>query len=405
MRLSRLGPLAAVVACLVLGALVFLASTVGLQALRSTGDRSEEPGSMPAMVYRAPDTVPTTDDYGPPGPVSVVFPGTDVRAGLTGKLAEPWIAISSRDGSYRALTAPHRPPARRDAVSVAPDGTMLAWAYDGGVVLVDTVTGTSRVVKGLAGTPYVGAFSPDGERLLVHDGAARVLGTADGDVLARLTGVRRDAASQAVWTPDGEALTYVDRRRLVRHSWSQDTREERPTRIATDATLAWSPSGELLAALRQTRRGRFVEVYDVAQRGAVVPTRRIERDQYSIQRLLGWTGEGGVAVTALQLESGPITSVYSMSVVDDRQPTSLTQLPTPGTNWVADEAFEVAAAPLVAGSEEFAEPQWPWSDLAKLVMSAVLAVFLLGLYLTRSPAARARWRARRIRRRERRLAG
>lgn len=402
MRLFGSGPLAVVVGCVALGALVFLASTVGLQALRSTEARSDDPGSMPAMVYRAPDTVPTVEAYGPPGPVSVVFPGTQVRAGLTGDLEDPWIAVSSQDGSYRALTAPHRPPAGHDVVSVAPDGTTLAWGYDGGVVLVDTVTGRSRVVPGLAGTPYVGAFSPDGERLLVHDGSARLLDPTDGDQVGRLTGLDREAAAQAVWTPDGEALTYVDGRRLVRHAWSDDTREELPTRIASSATLAWSPSGGRLAALAEVDGVRSVEVFDVARRGAVVPTRRVERDRYSIQRLLGWTGEMGVAVTALQLESGPLASVYSMSVVDDRQPTVLTRLPTEGTNWVGDDAFEVAAAPLVAGSVEFGEPRWPWSDVAKLVTSVVVVVFLVGLYLTRSPAARTRWRARRLRWRERR---
>ncbi|MGH3478722.1 MAG: hypothetical protein ACRDQD_18030, partial [Nocardioidaceae bacterium] len=188
MPVSRSKLVIAAVLAVLLGLATYLGSTVGVRALRSSEVSSTtEPGSVPEFVYNAPDTVPTTAAYGPVGPVSVVFAGTDVRTGLSGEQDNPWIAISSQTGEYRALSAPHLPEPAADAVSVSQDGRVLAWGYDHGVVIYDPVEDEARELDGSVGaSPLVGSFSPDGSHLAVFDGALRVIEVASGEEVATL---------------------------------------------------------------------------------------------------------------------------------------------------------------------------------------------------------------------------
>ena len=227
MTISRTRPLIAVGVAVVLGVLAYLAVTVGLRSLASSAAASEAqaaaadgPGSIPDHVYNAEETVPTTSRYGPLGPVSMVFAGTDVLTGLSGELEHPWIAISGHTGEYRAIDAPHLPSAAPGAVSLSPDGSHLAWGWEGGVVVYDAVTDESReLVADLGARPATGNFSPDGERLLVRDGALHVVDLSSGEIVATLDGIEEAARRQAVWTPDGRAVTYVDGGRLVSQDW------------------------------------------------------------------------------------------------------------------------------------------------------------------------------------------
>ncbi len=69
-------------------------STIGLAAWHtSQADPQPGAGALPTVVENAPASVPTTDEYGPVGGVSLVFAGTEVRDGLTGTLEHPWIAV------------------------------------------------------------------------------------------------------------------------------------------------------------------------------------------------------------------------------------------------------------------------------------------------------------------------
>lgn len=387
---SRTAQAAAVVLATLLGAATFLALTEGLESLRASEAVSTSgPGHVPEFVYDAPDTVPTTADYGPVGPVSVVFAGAEVLTGLTGSMVNPWIAVSSRTGEYRALSAPHRPEPSPDAVAVSPDGTVLAWGYADGVVVYDPVTDRARELAGVVDAdPRVGPFSPDGRLLTVYDGELRVLRVDTGEVVATLSGVDQAAARQAVWSPDGSALTYARDGRLVTHDWRTDDRAEvrSPTPIARDATLAWQPAGDRLAVMRELRGVRFVEVLGVADDGGLTVAGTVEADGYAQQELLGFTGEARVTVTALTLETATLPLVFNMSTEDAFPPTRVMQLP--GSGRVVD-TLQVAARPLAAGSADFEEPDWPASDRAKLVASIVFAGFLLGLYLTRRPRAKA----------------
>lgn len=377
---------AVLVAAVLFVVAAYLLSTLGMQALRSSTARvPTTPGTVPDFVYNAPETVPTTAEFGPVGPVSLVFAGTDVRTGLTGTLDNPWIAVSAHTGDYRALSAPHRPEPHPNAVAVSPDGSALAWGFAGGVVLYDPTTDRAREVRGIAGEPSVGPFSPDGRHLLVHDRTARILDTGSGEVVASLRGVDATAARQAVWTPDGDALSYISTGRLVVHDWETDVRTATPAPIPPTATLAWQPSGDQLAAMRHVRGVGSVEVYDVAADGRLSRAFVVSPEGYSLQELLGFTGETRVMVRALTLETGPLEIVYSMSTVDTAQPSEVMQLPPPGSNWVGPQTLDVATEPLARGSRAFGEPRWPWSHVAKLVSCIVLAVFLAGLYLTRRP--------------------
>lgn len=393
MPVSRFKPIVAFVVATLFGVATFLSSTVVMRATQSPDPSTTGgPETVPEFVYNAPDTVPTTADYGPVGPVSLVFAGTHVLTGLSGELNNPWIAISSRTGAYRALSVPHRPGPEPDAVALSPDGRALAWGFDEGLVVYDPVEDEARELGAVDDDPVVGPFSPDGRHLVVYDGSLRVLDVESGEVVATLDGVGETASRQAVWTPDGAALTYVVAGRLVTHTWESDARTATPAPIAQDATLAWQPSGRQLAAMRDVRGVRSVEVFDVAADGRLKLSRTVRPDGYALQELLGFTSDTRVSVSALTLETGAISLVYQMSTVDAAPPTQVMQLPAQGTNWAGRETLQVASQPLARGNEAFEEPSWPWSQLSMLVASVLVAVFALGLYLTRPVPRRMRGR-------------
>jgi len=387
---SRSRIIVAVLVATLLGVTSYLASTVGMRALRSseTAAAPTTAGNVPEFVYSPPETVPTTADYGPVGPVSVVFAGSKVRTGLTGDMKNPWIAVSAHTGEYRALSAPHRPQPRRDAVAVSPDGTTLAWGFDEGLVLYDPVADEARELTGTGANPMVGPFSPDGRHLLLlADGSVDVLDVEAGEVVATLSGVDEAAARQAVWTPDGTALSYVSGGRLVIHEWETDSRSSTRAPIAPDATLSWRPSGGQLAATREVRGVRSVLVLNVTEDEPPRLARTVSPDHYAQQELLGYTSDNRVTVTALTIETGTLPLVYTMSTVDTAQPMQVMQLPGGGVDL---DTLEVAAEPLAAGSAAFEEPSWPASDLAKLTGSILVTVFVVGLYLTRRPGRQRR---------------
>lgn len=375
----------ALLATVLLAGGCYAISTVGMQMLRSSNlESATGPGVLPAHVYKAPETVPTTADYGPVGPVAMVFAGTDVSTGLTGGLENPWIAISGHTGDYRALSAPHLPEPQADAVAVSADGETLAWGYADGIVVYDPVNDEARELGAdLGAEPIVGSFSPDGRQVTVYDGELHVLAVDSGELVATLSGVSEEAADQAIWVPDGAAITYVESGQLVTHEWESDDRSETPTAISSDATLAWQPSGEQLAAMEETRGVKRVDVFDVAGDGRLSRAYTVEPDGYALQELIGYIRDTEVAVTALRRETGPIELLYEMSTVNDSAPTTLVHLPGPGINWAGTETMEVPAEPMTWGSKDYDEPHWPWSHLSKLVASIVASIFLLGLYFTR----------------------
>lgn len=401
MRASRRQLVLAMILSLVLGGLVYAAITVGQRQLRPTPDRSGGTGAVPEQVYNAPDTVPTTSEYGAVGAVSMVFAGTDVLTGLTGELANPWIVVSSHTGDYRALDAPHLPEAAAGAMAVSPNGRLLAWSWRGGVVLYDAVEDEAQeVTDGVGRDPLVGRFSPDGTLLVVvDDGALRLLqvGAGEtaagekpvGEVVATAEQVAVESARNAAWTPDGSVVTYVDDGRLVSFDWRQGSRTSVPVPLASETTLAWQPSGDRLAAMHDVGGVNVIDLFDVGRGGRVEASGTVRPDQRSLERLLGFTSDTHLTVTGLGLETGALEQVFRLSTVDSTT-APVMRLAGPGTNWWGSETVSFAARPLAAGSVDYDEPPWPWSASAKLVLSAVVAVFVLGLYLTRGLPRRMR---------------
>lgn len=369
----------------------YLASTAGLAALTSTAPQATSDPRLPGLVHAAPDTVATMAERGPTGPVGLVFAGTHVRDGLVGELPDPWIAVSAVDGRYRAFDGPPTTPGSA-TVAVAPAGDRLAWVEQGRIHLLDPTDGTTRTVPAGSASD-VGDFSPTGDRLLLHDGSAlTVLDVPAGEVVSTITGVDDRAARQAVWTPDGEQVTFVSDATLVIHHVVTGRRTTGEVGISTDANLDWSPSGGLLATLQPVSGVRRLQLWQPVPEGTVALLGRVGAEGTAMRRLLGFTDEDGVAVTALRLDTGTVEQVLELPLDGEGSPTPVSQFPPAGENWVGSETVQVAAAALAGGSRDFDDPRWPWSHVAKLVASGLLALFGLGLYLTRPPRTRTRTR-------------
>jgi hypothetical protein len=383
-RIQRRGLVPAIVVAIVGTVLLYLGSTYGVAAWHASRSSVESGvGALPTLIENSPDTVPTTDEYGPVGSVSVVFAGTDVRRGLLGSLEDPWIAMSAQSGEYRALIAPDLPAPAAGAVVSSPDGTLLAWAGGSGVVVYDTVTAESEDLP-VADASAVGAFSPDGSQLLTYAGAAiTVVDTAAGESLATVD-APAEALARAAWRPDGSAVDVVVGSELTTLEVASGEVSTQPTELPEAAALAWSPTGDRLVSLQEDSGALRLFLSEVADDGSVGAPTRIDTTGLAIDRLLAFSGERTVAVIALQLQSGSLEQIVDVPL-DGRSATGLTGLPAPGENWVGTPTLAVASENLFAGSTEFDDPVWPWSYTSRLVGCSIFSLFLLGLYVTRRP--------------------
>lgn len=387
MPVVRSGLLRAVAASVVLALVTYVASTVLLDAwFRSQEVDTSGRAHLPRTLYNAPESVATTERRGPVGPVAVVFAGTRVLDGLLGDLDHPWIAVSSRDGGYRAISGPGLPAPTPAGVAVSPEGDLLAWAAEDEVVLHDTLTGENRVLDA-PGVTAVGAFAPDGERLLVHAGELRVVDVEAGVQTASLGEVPARAVAQAVWRPDGTAVSLVDGR-LVEIDVESGRRTPSEVLVSAEAQLAWSPSGEQLVSLQEMSGAQRLLVWERETDGTVTLVGRAPAEGISLRRLLGFSGDDTVALVGLALETGSIARLFDVPVDGSGAANEIGQLPGPGDNWVGEETLDVSTEALLGGTTTLEEPRWPWSHLAKLVSSFVLALFALGMYVTRRPRHR-----------------
>ncbi len=387
-RIQRRGLVPAIAVAIVGTVLLYLASTYGVAAWHASRTSVESGvGTLPALIENAPDTVPTTDEYGPVGSVSVVFAGTAVRRGLFDTVDTPWIAMSAQSGEYRALIAPDLPAPAAGAVVASPDGSRLAWAGDSGVVVYDTVTAESEELS-IPQASAVGPFSPDGSQLLAYavEGLV-VVDPTTGDAVASVDAPAGSLA-RAAWRPDGSAVDVVIGSQLTTLEVPSGDVSTQPTELPEAASLAWSPTSDRLISLQEETGAQRLFLSDVAADGSVGAPTRIDTTGLAIDRLLGFSGERTVAVIALQLRSGSLEQIVDVPL-DGRSATALTGLPAPGENWVGTQTLAVATENLVTGSTEFNDPVWPWSYTARLVGCSIFALFLLGLYVTRRPRQRS----------------
>jgi hypothetical protein len=385
-RVQRRGLVPAVVVAVIGTVVLYLASTVGVAAWHRQDDTTATAGRgyVPMVIENAPPTVPTTGEYGPPGPVALVYAGTDVGEGLTGSVERPWLTVSATTGEYRALTEPGLPRPGAGVMQVSPDGTRLAWTGPEGLLLYDTVTGdTTR--PGVEDVDAVGPFSPDGEHLLVHSGAAQVVDLTAGQVVAEGE-ADAGAVQGAAWRPDGTAVDLVTDRGLLTVSTDGGS-ETVATSLPSDAELAWSPRGDRLADLHEVDGNFRLFLSDLRGDGSLAAPRQVEVPNVALQRLFGFSGERTVTVDAYLIETGGIERVLDVSL-DQGTTNDLTTLPPPGRNWVDVTTLSVAADTLVHGSYDWPTQLWPWSYTSRLAACAVFMFFLFGLYVTRRPKGR-----------------
>lgn len=368
--------------------LLYLASTVGLAAWQtSRAEPQPGPGALPSVVENAPPSVPTTDDYGPVGGVSLVFAGTEVRDGLTGTLENPWIAVASRTGEYRAIVAPELPAPGEAVVTTSADGNLLAWPGGEGVVVHDAVTGESRELA-VDGVEYVGGFSPDRTLLLAQGEQLVVLDVASGETVASVDG-ENAALGRMAWRADSSAVDLVVGAELTTLAVPDGDVTTQPTDIPEQASLAWSPNGQQLISLREAAGVKRLFLSEVGEDGQLSPGVQVDTAGIALDRLLGFSGERTVAVVAYLLESGSIERILDISL-DGRSPADLTILPPPGENWVDTGTLAVAMDNLVAGSTTYEGQVWPWSYTSRLIACSLVMLFLLGLYVTRRPRSSRR---------------
>ena len=367
-------------------AAMFLASTWGVAAWHRAQDVPDGDAVwLPVAVDSAPPSVATTDDYGPLGVVSMAYAGTEVNDGLFGQVDNPWIAISAYTGDYRALSAPQLPPASPGAVAITEAGDRLAWATGSGVVVYDPVTGGARTIE-LEGASGVGSFSSDGGLLTVHADGLRVLDLDRGEVVAGLDGTPAELVRRAAWRPDGSAVDVVAGDRLVTLDVAGGGRSTQPATFGSDADLTWSPTGEQLVGLQDVDGIRRLFAASVDRTGRLEEPQQLTTPGISLERLIGFSSDHTVSVSAYLLESGAVERVLDVRL-DGGPPIDLVTLPPPGENWTGSQTMTVAREGLRNGSADFGNHLWPWSDVAKLGGCVLIGLFCLGLWVTRRPRA------------------
>jgi hypothetical protein len=371
-------------------ALAYLASTWGLSALsRSSTPSDSGATALPSAVENAPPSLGTTEQYGPLGEVSMVYAGTDVEAGLLTEVEHPWVAVGARAGDYRAISAPDLPSVQPGAVALSQAGDRLAWATGEGVEVYDPETDTARAIP-LDGASRVGSFSPDGSLLTVHAGGLVVLDLGSGDVVAEAAGTAPEVVRRAAWRADGSAVDYGQGQDLVTLPVDGGEPTSQPSPFAEASALAWAPTGEQLVALE----GGGVLTLRAAPAdgdGRLGKPRTIDTSGISLDGLLGFSGDGTVAVRAYLLESGNIERILDVQL-DGGAPVDVTTLPPPGENWRGSATLAVSGDALRSGSTDFDNEVWPWSYRARLGACVLVGLFGLGMWLTRR---RRTWRRRR----------
>jgi len=372
----------ALVVTVLVVAVAYLASTWGLSALSRSSTPSDTGASvLPSAVDNAPPSVGTTEQYGPLGQVSMVYAGTDVEAGLLSEVERPWVAVGARSGDYRAISAPDLPTAQAGAVALSQGGDRLAWATGGGVEVYDPATDTARLVP-LDGASRVGSFSPDGSLLTVHAGGLAVLDLASGDVVAEAAGTDPRLVRRAAWRADGSAVDYVQGTDLVTLPVDGGEPTTQPSPFAEASALAWAPTGEQLVALQDGKGVLTLLAAPADQDGRLGEAQKLDTSGISLDGLLGFSGDGTVAVRAYLLESGNIERILDVQL-DGGSPVDLATLPPPGENWRGSATLAVSGDALRSGSTDFDNEVWPWSYRARLVACVLLGLFGLGLWLTR----------------------
>jgi hypothetical protein len=341
---------------------------------------SSETLALPDQVYDPSPYAPATDEWGPPGPLSLVFRGRIASEGFTGEVADPWYAVSARDGGYGRLAAPHLDEAT-GRLSLSPDGTEVAWMWPGGVATYDTMTGqsTTRPVPGVsASTPLV--WAPDSEMLAVGTDPVRLL--RPGGALVELP-LRSADADAPAWTPDGRAVTLTRGDAILSFTLDESTRTVRAS-VGVLRMPEWNAGGEL-AGVHPERTGNVLRVVDPGGRagrraGARADVVDESPEDVVMSGFWGWVDDDEVVLTGLRPQTGSIEQAIWVSLTSGSSDT-FTQLPTAGDNWVGLSTVSVARDLLKQPTQPFESPIQPWAPTAKLLLCLLVAVFPTVYYL------------------------
>ena len=371
--------------------LMYLAATWGVAAFQQARAQSSAGATaLPTAVESAPPSVGTTEQYGPLGALSMAYAGTNVEQGLLTDVEQPWLAVSARTGTYRAISAPDLPAPQAGAVAMSKAGDRLAWAADNSVQLYDPTTDETREVP-VDGVSRVGAFSPDASMLTVYADGLAVLDLAGGDVVAEAGGLEPDVLDTTAWQADGAAVDYVDGRDLVTLPVDAGDATTQASPFQEPTSLAWSPSGEVLVALEPDAEDvPRLRAASAGRGGDLGSARTVDTSGISLNRLLGFSGEDTVAVSAYLLESGSLERILDVPL-DSGSVVDMTTLPAEdGENWRDSTTLVVSGDALRAGSTDYGNRVWPWSYSARLGACLLVGLFGLGLWLTRRRRSRRR---------------
>lgn len=344
--------------------------------------------ALPSQVYDPEPYVASTGSVGAPGPVGLVFQGRNARDGLTGRVEDPWYAVSSRSGAYYRLEEPHVEEA--PGLYAGPQGTQVAWAWPGGIERYDTVSGEAQeYAVGDAAMSGALAWSPDSTRIAFGTDPVRVLDVGTGKVTPLPLRLPADGATPA-WTPDGDWVTAVTGDTL--DAVQVDSGRKRTLTLEGDDAAGeggftgadWNTGGEVAGVHRQVRFSRNVLriVRTPALTGDAETARVVDASppQMSIEGFLGWGNTNEAVLTGLRAESGPVEQAVVLALQDNTLLPYM-QFPALGDNWAGVSTVSVAQDLLSAPSETFERPTRPWSPFAKLMLCLLLAVFPTLYYL------------------------
>ncbi len=187
-------------------------------------------------------------------PVLALSPGGDKAAAL--------VRVEGADGSARTLRIVLWDVAARrvlrsttttsvgDCLAFSPDGTLLAFGYDGGFSVLETVTLTAQMEVRLDSASGI-SFSPDGRILAVHTvtGDVQLWSMLTKRILAELKHPGQPWRSLVKFSDDGRTLASVRRNSV--QAWDLAGAPER-LELAGHALgvtgVAFSPDGSMVAS-------------------------------------------------------------------------------------------------------------------------------------------------------------
>ncbi|MGH9248290.1 MAG: WD40 repeat domain-containing protein [Acidimicrobiales bacterium] len=322
-RKTRVAAIAvAAVAAVVAGALMVpVASRLGTIEPAGPGD---EP-SVPGQIYPVPLHAPSVGEGPALGqPAAYLLGGVPRADGWFGESCCHLAVVGASTDEYAFLDLPGMTDVAGGGAlnaRLAPDGRVIAYATPGGIRLLNLVDGTSRTFDAPPGLhPWsVLAWSGDGSRLAVATGDPKA-GATEEIGLATVTvadqpswstpdlGVEWDGSTNAVaLAPDGAQITLAQDGELRIAPVDGGSARILLSGIGpVDPQVAWSPDGELIAALGFANRrdqsvapagsgaawfkGRYVEVA-TGKPGLF----DIERG-YELTSMLGFSGDSHVLV-------------------------------------------------------------------------------------------------------------